>query len=123
MARYPGRRNSRDSAPLHVDPGPCTEAVDGPATGTARRLAVHVERGAAQLPFATKCLPRAMALGWLLRHAGIAYDLTFAARPRAVRQQTLGGHDDTLHAWVEVGGVTVIGALPGPWLAVLTLRG
>ncbi len=41
------------------------------AARVARQIAVHVERGAARLPFATKCLPRAMALCWLLRLAGI----------------------------------------------------
>ena len=83
----------------------------------ARRFAVHVERGAARLPFATKCLPRAMALCWLLRRARIDYVLKIAARPAAMRQPG----DDTLHAWVESGGTTVIGPLPGPWLVVLTL--
>jgi len=116
------------SEPPHTDsqPAPGTIVANGPATGpalSALRLAVHIERGAARLPFVTKCLPRAMALGWLLRQAGIAYVLKFAARPTAVRQGTLTRNDDSLHAWVEVGGIPVIGALPGPWLVVLTLRG
>lgn len=92
------------------------------AVGPARRLAVHVERGAARLPFVTNCLPRAMALCWLLRFAGIAYVLKIAARPAAARQTRLVA-EDTLHAWVESQCMTVIGALPGPWLVVLILRG
>jgi hypothetical protein len=109
-----GRRGSGDG---QVDDG----------AGAARHLAVHVERAAARLPFATKCLPHAMALCWLLRGAGIPYVLKIAARPAAVRHTdpptSLSGGEDTLHAWVESGNVTVIGALPGPWLVVLALRG
>jgi hypothetical protein len=89
----------------------------------ARRSAVHVERGATRLPFTTKCLPRAMALCWLLRARGIAYVFKIAARPAAARQAGLPVNDGNLHAWVESGGATVIGALPGPWLVVLILRG
>jgi len=89
----------------------------------ARRLAVHVERGAARLPFSTKCLPRAMALCWLLRLAGLAYVFKIAARPEAARQVGGLAAADNLHAWVESGGATVIGAIPGPWLVVLALQG
>jgi hypothetical protein len=96
-------------------------AEDGGAAGSARRIAVHVERGAARLPFVPKCLPRAMALCWLLRRAGIGYVLKIAARPAASRPADPPGDNDMLHAWVESGNATVIGALPGPWLVVLTL--
>ena len=80
----------------------------------ARRLAVHVERAAARLPFETKCLVRAMALSWLLRAAAIPHALVVAARPQGARN----GADD-LHAWVEHAGAIVLGDLPGPWLEVL----
>lgn len=83
---------------------------------TARRFAAHVERAAARLPFATKCLPRAMALAWMLRARGLGYRLKLAVRPPHARS----GQDD-LHAWVEAGGTTVIGELPGPWVVTLTL--
>jgi len=125
-------RATLGSAAPCASEAPDSSIVAGPAIGPAgsgRRLAIHAERAAARLPFATKCLPRAMTLGWLLRRAGIAYALKFAARPTVMRQatavgqETLAAHDETLHAWVEVGGITVIGALPGPWLVVLTLRG
>lgn len=76
----------------------------------ARRLARHVERAAGRLPFETKCLPRALALGTTLRRRGIAHRLVLAARPAGARS----GKDD-LHAWVEVAGRIVIGDLPGPW--------
>lgn len=93
----------------------------GPASqdpAAARRLALHVERAATRLPFATKCLPRAMALAWLLRSAGLGYGLQLAVRPATQR-----GTIDDLHAWVECGGTIVLGELPGPWIAILTLRG
>ena len=77
----------------------------------ARRLAIHIERGAARLPFPTLCLPRAMALSWLLRRRAMPHQLVMAARPADQR----GGLDD-LHAWVETGGTIVLGALPGAWL-------
>lgn len=82
----------------------------------ARRLARHVDRAAAWLPFATKCLPRAMALSWMLRARNIEHILAFAVRPAQLRQSS-----DNLHAWVEVEGIKVIGDLPGPWFETLRL--
>ena len=82
-----------------------------PDAGAARRLAAQVERAAWRLPFASKCLPQAMALSWLLRRSGSVHRVVFAVRPPGQR----GGTDD-LHAWVEVDGRIVLGDLPGPWL-------
>ncbi|MFM5918265.1 MAG: lasso peptide biosynthesis B2 protein [Novosphingobium sp.] len=83
-----------------------------------RRLAAQVERAALRLPLAAKCLPRAMALSWLLRWSNIPHRLVLAVRPPAQR----GGADD-LHAWVEVEGRIVLGDLPGPWLRLLDTGG
>ena len=80
----------------------------------ARRLASHVEWAAGRLPFSTKCLPRAMALSWILRSRNIAHCVVFAVRPPELR----GSHDQ-LHAWVEVDGKAIIGNLPGPWVKTL----
>lgn len=77
----------------------------------ARLLVAAVERAAVRLPFATKCLPRAMALSWMLRREGIGHAVVIAVRPERLR-----GSDDDLHAWVEMGGTKLIGDLPGPWL-------
>jgi len=82
----------------------------------ARCLAGHVEWAAKLLPFATKCLPRAMALSWILRSRGIAHCVIFAVRPAEQR-----GSDDQLHAWVDIAGQTIIGELPGPWVETLRL--
>lgn len=80
----------------------------------ARRSAAHVEWAARLLPFSTKCLPRAMALSWILRRQSVAHAVVFAVRPRAQRDS-----DDQLHAWVEIGAEKVLGDLPGPWIETL----
>src|SRR5688500_11171209 len=59
-------------------------AGEEPATdraGEARRAADYVEWAARLLPFETKCLPRAMALSWILRRADIPHAVLFAVRP------------------------------------------
>lgn len=92
-------------------------ADDAPnSAARARKIARRVERAAARLPFTTKCLPRAMALSWILRRRGITHALIVAVRPQPLR-----GTPDSLHAWVEVCGETVLGELPGPWIETLRL--
>lgn len=76
----------------------------------ARHLAEHVDRAAWRLPFEYKCLPRAMALSWLLQRSCLEHSLVIAIRPPDRRDG-----EDSLHAWVEVGGTIVLGELPGPW--------
>ena len=90
--------------------------ASAPLLDRAVRLARHVERAAARLPFPSKCLPQAMALSWMLRRRGIAHTLIFAVRPPEMR-----GAADALHAWVEVAGKRLIGDLPGPWIVSLRL--
>ena len=82
----------------------------------AQRLAQHIDRAAARLPFPTLCLPRAIALSRLLLRRGIPHQLVIAARPASQR----GGADD-LHAGVEAGGRIVLGELPGRWLETARL--
>jgi hypothetical protein len=86
------------------------------ATDDARRLAAHVEWAARLLPFPTKCLPRAMALSWLLRSRHIGHCVVFAVRPQVQRSE-----DDQLHAWVEIAGERILGDLPGTWVETLRL--
>jgi hypothetical protein len=86
------------------------------ALADALRFARHVEWAAKLLPFSTKCLPRAMALSWMLRSARIGHAIIFAVRPAAQRRS-----DDQPHAWVEIAGETIIGDLPGPWVETLRL--
>jgi hypothetical protein len=90
--------------------------VTGEAAAAARAVAADVEWGAKRLPFETKCLPRAMAVSWMLRRNRIGHVVVFAVRPPELR-----GSDDTLHAWVEVAGEAIIGDLPGPWVETARL--
>lgn len=91
-----------------------------PGSGTllsdAQRYARHVDRAAEWLPFTSKCLPRAIALSWMLRSRGIRHAVVFAVRPAHLRDGA-----DSLHAWVEFEGTRIIGDLPGPWLETLRL--
>jgi hypothetical protein len=73
------------------------------ANPRARSLAGTIERAAVHLPFATKCLPRAVALQWRLRFSGIPSDLVVAFH-LADRASEHG-----FHAWVEHAGEIVIG--------------
>lgn len=82
----------------------------------AQRLAAHVEWAATKLPFATKCLPRAMALSWMLRRQRLAHAMVLAVRPADRRQSP-----DALHAWVELDGQKIMGDLPGPWIEFLRI--
>ncbi|HXG80459.1 MAG TPA: lasso peptide biosynthesis B2 protein [Sphingomicrobium sp.] len=84
----------------------------------ARRLAADVQWAAKRLPFETKCLPRAMALSWILRRKRIGHTVVIAVRPSEHRQSP-----DALHAWVEVDGGIMLGDLPGPWVETLRLDG
>ena len=76
----------------------------------ARRLAIHVERAAARLPWGALCLPRAIALSALLKNRNIPHQVVIAIRPAGQR-----GEADALHAWIDCGGIVVLGALEGPW--------
>ena len=91
--------------------------ADGRASQAQAILwASHVDWAARRLPFFTKCLPRAMALSWILRRRRIGHAIVFAVRPPGLRDS-----GDALHAWVETGGKTIIGDLPGPWVETLRL--
>lgn len=97
-----------------------TDKGRGPdvADADARRFAAHVEWAAKLLPFSTKCLPRSMALSWILRSMRIDHCVVFAVRPAGQR-----GSDDQLHAWVEIAAEKIFGDLPGPWVETLRLGG
>lgn len=72
--------------------------------GRAHRLAQVVERAAARLPGESKCLPRAIALQWLLRRRRLGGMLTIGVRAGQAR-----GHLNDLHAWVARGDEVLIG--------------
>lgn len=97
---------------------PAPAQPDQETAREGRRLAIHVERAAQRLPFATKCLPRAVALAAMLRARNIPYSLCIATRPARIRTGT-----DDLHAWISVAGRIVIGELPGEWHILLDIKG
>jgi len=82
----------------------------GAETKLAHALARAVERAAVRLPIDTKCLPRAMALHAMMRRRGLRGVLVIG-----VLDQTLRGSLEDLHAWVEVEGQVLIGALDQPF--------
>lgn len=88
-----------------VSPGPYDPALQLPSNLPARRLARAVERAAARLPGESRCMPKAMALQWLLARRGLGAILYIGVRPGHAR----GGIDD-LHAWVVRDGEVLIGA-------------
>src|SRR5258708_35408804 len=60
----------------------------------ARRLAAHIDRAASLLPFPTKCLPRAIALSWMLRRRLVGHAVGIHGRPPHRR-----GLAEPLRAW------------------------
>jgi hypothetical protein len=82
-----------------------------PPSALARLLAAAIERGAARLPFTCKCLPRALALHWMLRRRGLPSQLVITVLDPAHRSE-----GENLHAWVETGGAILIGAIDRPYV-------
>lgn len=77
-------------------------------TTAHRRVARAVWRASSWLPGEYVCLPRAMAVQWMLRRRGLPSALVFG-----VVQGGLGSGDlHALHAWVEAGPAVLIGEDP-----------
>jgi Transglutaminase-like superfamily len=79
-----------------------------------RRLAAAVGRAAHRLPGTSKCLPRAMALHWMLRRRARPSQLVIGVLPEQAR-----GEIEDLHAWVEFGDEVLIGALDQPFFPLV----
>jgi hypothetical protein len=86
------------------------QPLAGAPNAADRHLAAAVERAATRLPGGAKCLPRAMALHWMLRRRSRPSQLVIATLPGSKR-----GGLDSLHAWIEAGGEVLIGALDQPF--------
>lgn len=82
--------------PVSAQPGPAHRTISRSVADAARKL-----------PGEYVCLPRAMAVQWMLRRRGLASAIVFGVAP----PQT-GGKPFALHAWVEVGGHIIIGDDP-----------
>jgi hypothetical protein len=94
----PEPNRAQSAAPTTIHPVP-----PEPGTRCARRVALAVERAACLLPFPTKCLPRAVAVQWMLGLRGVPSTLAIAAHAT----DRTGEH--AFHAWVERQGHFVIG--------------
>ena len=86
-----------------------TAGAVGSGSNADHLLAKAVERAALRLPGGAKCLPRAIALYWMLGRRNRPAQLVIAILPGADRGQT-----DDLHAWVERGTEILLGELPQP---------
>ena len=109
VTRIPLRRWSGILGPINLVP-----SAGGGADDATRLLARAVTRGAARLPFETKCLPRAIALHTLLRRSGRTSQLVIGVLGSRTRSSKQGSLED-LHAWVETHGEIIIGALDEPF--------
>lgn len=114
MKHWRGSLGAIDAKTISVGDGDANDA--DPVFMDALCIARHVERAADRLPFETKCLPRAMALQWMLRRREIATRLVIA---RSVTRRD----SDEWHAWVERGGEMLIGHCdPSDYLPVLAFN-
>jgi hypothetical protein len=84
---------------------PSVAPAPAPASASAYAEALPigraVERVAAVLPWHPVCLPRAVAVAWMLRRRGIDCRAHLGVTATAAKEA---------HAWVTVGGVVVQGA-------------
>lgn len=69
-----------------------------------RDVSRSVVGAARKLPGDYVCLPRAMAVQWMLRRRGLASAIVFGVTP-----QQSGEKRHAFHAWVEGGGKIIIG--------------
>lgn len=100
-------------------PGAAPAVPEFTAAADARvtLLRAALRRALLRLPLNFKCLPRAMALHWMLRRRSIASQLTIASLPSHLRT----GTEDELHAWVEAAGAVQVGASDLPYRPLIWL--
>jgi hypothetical protein len=96
-----------------VAPGPGDPLLRLDGNLSRRRLARAVARAARRLPGESRCLPRAMALQWMLRRRRLGGELHIGVLPGNDR-----GSLGDLHAWVTRLGEVLIGADEKPHRAL-----
>jgi len=96
---------------------PHSGPVGACASLRARRSSRAVQQAARRLPGETLCLPRAMALAWMLRRRAIPATVVLGVAESAQR-----GTLDDLHAWVTCDGEVILGQLDQVHRPVLILR-
>lgn len=90
-----------------------TQRASG-AVAADRVLARAVDRATQRLPGGAKCLPRAIALHWMLWRRARPSQLVIGVLPGQHR-----GELEDLHAWVELGEETLIGQLDRQFLPLV----
>ena len=91
------RRTLGDAVPLSGLP---QGDVDCEAPAIERKLVIHVQHAAERLPWTVLCLPRAIAIHWLLRLCSLDSLLVIARE----RDGDGSAEWDALHAWAEREG-------------------
>lgn len=79
-------------------------ARDPVPTEKQKRLARRVTRAAMRLPGESRCFAQAIALHWMLRRIGEEGELVVAIH------RTERSKQHSYHAWLEAGGVMLVGA-------------
>jgi hypothetical protein len=79
--------------------GPSADKDDAALVGEGRATARLVDAAARHGPYRATCLPRSLALWWLLRRRGIECDLRIGVRKEAGRFEA--------HAWTEWRGTAL----------------
>ncbi|MGV3513210.1 MAG: lasso peptide biosynthesis B2 protein [Novosphingobium sp.] len=107
LVRFVAFSRWRASVGQMVDPAMALAANATSMNATARSaafaLARQIDRACSRLPGTSRCLPRAVALRWLL-HGQPLTVLTVIAFSKVDR-----AGEDAYHAWVECGGELLIG--------------
>ncbi|MDR7100880.1 lasso peptide biosynthesis B2 protein [Croceicoccus sp. BE223] len=107
-----------ESGPVPTSPASENAADPGTASlpATVRACVAAVRRASWRLP-ASLCLPQAMALQWMLARRGADSAVIIGFLPLGARNSP-----DALHAWVELGGVTILGDSGGAHASLLQFR-
>lgn len=91
---------------------PVAPPVPVAAAGRARWIGAATSRAAERTPWQSECLPQALAVGVQLRLVGIPHTTSFGMQRRDGAL--------TAHAWVSVGGHSVVGGDPSGHAEVAT---
>lgn len=84
---------------LRLLPTPTTGPLDEPQQLRAQHMAEIFVAVANLLPLPTTCLPRGLALWWLLGSAGFTADIVLGVQPPPSSREA--------HAWVEIGALVL----------------
>lgn len=117
VAGVPFRRWSASLGMIAPVAEPHSVPLPAPLALRARRAARAVEQCAGLLPFETRCLPRAMALAWMLRRRRIPASLLMG-----VAEMVRRGSLDDLHAWISCNGEIIVGKLEQDHAPVINFR-